>query len=73
MKAGIFVGNTIVEDVNRKPAMVMIDLKPIDEDDNESVLKFNIAHTFDIILQDLYKQYSEEELLESFLFMAFFK
>lgn len=48
MKVGIFVGNTIIEDVNRKPVMVMFDLKPTSED--EDILKFNISHTFDIIL-----------------------
>jgi hypothetical protein len=72
MKVGLFIGNNIIEDVNRKPTMIQFDLTPLSGGD-DAELKFAISHTFDIILQDLYKQYSEEELLEAHLYMAFFK
>jgi len=66
----IFIQNRIADDSNKKNILNTVELEPTDFDDTR--YSFNFTQTFNFTLQELWKTYSEEELIETYLFLVFF-
>lgn len=46
----------------------MLDIDPTEKTENS--FKFNLTNTFNLIVQDFYENYTEEEILDTYLFMV---